>query len=457
MQDSSPTDFAWLSSVADGGGPIYLKIAEALADARATGLLQPGDRLAPQRDLAQFLGVDLTTVTRAFTEARRRNLIEAAPGRGTFVTPGGTEEPILDLSMVIPPAPLGLNLPALIRAGIDGLLRRSSAEALLSYHAGPGSDSERAAGSLWLGQNGERPPVARVGVGSGAQALLAAVVLSETREGETILTDDWTYPGLIALSRTVGRKLAGVARDGEGMLPDALESEARRHSARLVYLNPTLHNPTTLIMPEGRRKEIAQVARRLGLTIVEDDPYSQLLSKSPMSFLSLVPELTIHVATLAKCVSPFLRTAFVVAPDGDAVDRIAGAIRGTTLMAPPLMTGLAAEWIRSGAAAEISAAVREEALARQRIAEAMLPPDAAMQEGGLHVWLPLGGGLPSAELVRLAKRRGLAVSPAEEFAVSPGLTDAIRIALGAAASRDRLREGLKSLASILSGRMDASA
>lgn len=236
-----------------------------------------------------------------------------------------------------------------------------------------------------------------------------------------------------------------------------LEAEARRHSARMVYLNPTLHNPTTLIMPEARRIEIVQVVRRLGMTIIEDDPYSPLLARRPASFLALAPERTLHVATLAKCVSPFLRTAFLVAPDADAAGRIAGAIRGITLMAPPLMTGLAAEWIRSGMAAEIAAAVRGEAQARQRIAQAILPREAAMQDGGLHVWLPLEGEMRSGELVRLAKRRGLAVSPAEEFAVSAGGADAVRIALGAAASRDRLREGLRSLVSILPGRSGEAA
>lgn len=451
------SDLSWLAAVGAGGGPIYLRITEALADARASGLLQPGDRLPPQRDLAQALGVDLTTVTRAFMEARRRNLIEAAPGRGTFVTPGGSDEPVLDLSMNIPPAPLGISLPALIRNGIDGLLKRSSAEALLSYHPGPGSPSERAAGSHWIAGEGERPAVGRMAVGSGAQALLVAAVLTYSREGDVILTDMCTYPGLIALTRALGRRLVGVPGDADGMLPDVLEMQARHCSARLVYLNPTLHNPTTLVMPQTRREEIAATARRLGLTIVEDDPYSKLLPGAPPSLLSLAPDVTIHVVTLAKCVSPFLRTAFLVAPDAEAAERIAAALRGITQMAPPLMTGLAAEWIRNGTAGEIAAAVRAEAMERQRIAAGMLPAGAVTQEASLNVWLPLKDGMDSLDLVRLARRRGLAISPGEEFAVTVSAANAVRISLGAAASRERLSEGLRSLVSILSEDRDRAS
>lgn len=444
-------DLGWLSRLGEGPQPIYLRIVDALAAARSSGRLQPGDRLPPQRELARFLGVDLTTVTRAFTEARRRNLIDATAGRGTFVTPGEPEEPILDLSMNIPPAPSGLSLPALIRSGIEGLLKRSSAEALLSYHPGPGSPAERAAGSSWLAATGDRPPVERVAVGSGAQALLAAVLLSQTREGDTILTDALTYPGLIALAQATGRKLAGVGRDDDGMRPDRLEEAARRHGAGVLYLNPTLHNPTALTMPEGRRRDLAQMAGKLGLMIVEDDPYSPLQTSSPPAFLGLAPERTFHVATLAKCVSPFLRTAFLVAPNAEAVERIAAAIRGTTMMAPPLMTGLACEWVRGGLAGEITAAVRAEAETRQELARKILPAGFASAQSSLHLWYPLGERPRSSELADVARRRGLAISPAEEFAVAPGVADGLRLALGAASSRERLEEGLRSLLAILAG------
>ncbi|RWM19146.1 MAG: PLP-dependent aminotransferase family protein [Mesorhizobium sp.] len=442
---------SWLPVIETGPRPVYLKIVDALADARSNGRLQPGDRLPPQRELARLLGLDLTTVTRAFSEARRRNLIDATAGRGTFVTPGEPEEPVLDLSMNIPPAPSGLNLPALIRTGIEGLLKRSSAEALLSYHPGPGSPAERAAGSSWLTVAGDRLPVDRVVVGSGAQALLAAVVLSETHEGDTILADPLTYPGLIALAGTTRRKLAAVANDGDGMLPDRLEETARRYGARVLYLNPTLQNPTASVMLEGRRRELARMADRLKLTIVEDDPYSRLLAAPPPAFLTLAPERTFHVATLAKCISPFLRTAFLTAPDPQAADRIAAAIRGTTMMAPPLMTGLACEWLRSGLADEITTAVRAEAQARQKIARNILPKGFPASEASLHLWYPLESRLRSAELADIARRRGLAISPAEEFAIGTDFANGFRLALGATPNRERLKEGLESLASILSG------
>jgi DNA-binding transcriptional MocR family regulator len=204
-------------------------------------------------------------------------------------------------------------------------------------------------------------------------------------------------------------------------------------------------------MLEGRRRELARMADRLKLTIVEDDPYSRLLAAPPPAFLTLAPERTFHVATLAKCISPFLRTAFLTAPDPQAADRIAAAIRGTTMMAPPLMTGLACEWLRSGLADEITTAVRAEAQARQKIARNILPKGFPASEASLHLWYPLESRLRSAELADIARRRGLAISPAEEFAIGTDFANGFRLALGATPNRERLKEGLESLASILSG------
>lgn len=441
----------WLPDLQKGTGPIYLRISEALANARANGLLQPGDRLPAQRELARRLGVDLTTITRAFTEARRRNLIDAAPGRGTFVTPGEAEEPILDLSMNIPPPPLGISLPALIRSGVAGLLKRSSADALLSYHPDPGSPAERAAGSLWLERTGPRLPVERVAVGAGAQALLAALLTSMSREGDVVLADRLTYPGFITRARSLGRKPAGVEGDENGMRPDGLEAAAAQTGARLLYVNPTLQNPTTLTMPEHRRRELIGIARRVGITIIEDDPYSRLLATPEPSFLALAPDVTFHVATLAKCVSPFLRTAFLVAPDGGALDVVAGCLRSLTLMAPPLMTGLAAEWIRSGIAGDIAEGVTREAKARQAAAATILPGDLRDREG-FHLWLPRQD---APVVAQRARDRGLAVSEAEGFAIGQDAPEALRISLGAISDRRRLSDALQSLAIILRQRSSA--
>src|SRR5919202_1478668 len=104
----------WRPRLAGRAGPMYRAIADALeADVRS-GRLAPGDPLPTQRDLADQLGVNFTTVTRAYAEARRRGLITATVGRGTFVAgpdtrrlASGARRPTEDhdLSVNAPPVP----------------------------------------------------------------------------------------------------------------------------------------------------------------------------------------------------------------------------------------------------------------------------------------------------------------------------------------------------------------
>jgi DNA-binding transcriptional regulator YhcF (GntR family) len=102
MQDeNSPI---WMPRLAVHGAPRFLQIADALQAAVEGGSLKPGDRLPPQRQLAAQLDVDLTTITRAYDEARRRNLLEGRGARGTYVAAPKVElTSILDLSLTSPP------------------------------------------------------------------------------------------------------------------------------------------------------------------------------------------------------------------------------------------------------------------------------------------------------------------------------------------------------------------
>src|SRR6476620_7119596 len=97
----------WTPTLGDRTGPVYLRIVEALADDVAGGRLRRGQQLPTHRTLAKALGVDLTTVTRAYNEARRRGLTEARTGQGTFVAESMSHraaalQPDLDLSMNLP-------------------------------------------------------------------------------------------------------------------------------------------------------------------------------------------------------------------------------------------------------------------------------------------------------------------------------------------------------------------
>ena len=442
----------WLKRVVRGSGPIYLALLKALEDAIREGELHPGDQLPPQRSVAEKLGVDFTTVTRAYGAARARGLVEGTVGRGTFVRAQADEDEAgrVDLSMNLPPPPFGLSLAGLLKETTAAILERTDTATLMAYHPGVGTLGQKVAAAAWLAPVlGEVAPE-RLMVAAGAQAALSALMAVLARPGEAVIVEPLTYPGLIAIARLRGLRLVPCPVDADGVRPDDLAALCAEVNPAAVYLIPTLQNPTARTMPAARRQAVAEVIRAAGTWLVEDDPYRRLLAAPPPALASFAPERSFHVATLSKTLSPGLRIAFVAAPEGPMAAAAAEALRTATQMAAPLMSAVVARWIREGTAEALLGGVRKEARARRAIAQRVLP-QATGGADGLHVWLDLPGRWPPGELVAAAQRRGLSLVAADAFAVGPGAPGGLRISLGGPSSRKVLEEALGALAALLEG------
>jgi DNA-binding transcriptional MocR family regulator len=452
--NSPPGLQSWLPHLQGQEGPLYRVIADAIAAAIAAGTLRDGERLPTHRALADALGIDLTTVTRAYGEAQRRGLAQATVGRGTFVRAAASRsaEAPIDLGMILPPVPTDPPLPILLAQSLSQLLGAPSGAGLLAYRTGSGTGAERSAAAIWLHPVlGEVDP-ARILLSPGAQPALLAVLSCLAQRGDTILTDGLTYPPLRGLAAQLGLRLAAVAGDGEGMLPDALQAAHRTQRPKAVYLVPTIHNPTTATMGQARRHAIAAAARQEALPIIEDDAYGLLPAAKLPALANLAPELTWHIATVSKVLSPALRVACLVAPDG-AIARLGATLRAQVLMASPLLTSLFATWVRDGTAHAVLTAIRRESAARQRLAAEALPTaQCDAHPEGLHLWLRLPTPWDRRDFVAaLRQQASLAVVPSDAFAVDPAAApQAVRLALGAASSRDSLRDALHAIARILS-------
>lgn len=441
----------WLERVNREGGPLYRALVEALGAAIREGELQPGDQLPPQRTVAGLLGIDFTTVTRAYGLARERGLIAGAVGRGTFVGARATndEAGVVDLSMNLPPPPAGVSLAALLKETTRAILERSDLATLMSYHAGPGTLGQRAAAASWLAPVlGGGLDLDRLLVCAGAQTALAAVLSLVARPGEALVVEPLTYPGLLAAARQRGLRLLACPVDGEGFEPEALERLCASERPAAIYVVPTTSNPTATTMGVDRRREVARIASMAGVAIIEDDPYSRLLDAPPPALATFAPERTWHIATLSKCLSPGLRTAFVSAPGRAAARALDAELRALALMPAPLMTAVAASWIREGQADALLAGVRAEARARRAIAAQVLPQATGPAEG-VHVWLDLPAGWPPERLHAMAQARGLALVAADAFAAGEGYRSGVRISLGGPGNRAVLTAALKSVAEML--------
>ncbi|MEJ2801071.1 PLP-dependent aminotransferase family protein [Comamonadaceae bacterium PP-2] len=447
-------NLSWIRPLQEGGGPRYQQITLQIVGAVEDGVLRPGDRLPPQRDLAQQFGVDLTTVTRAYSEVRQRGLLEAQGAGGTYIAnPGDAETATIDLGMNIPPLLNSAAFLQLLETGSAHARDHCTSHELMSYHVGAGARRDREAAAQWLKPMMGALDPERIVICPGAQAAIAALLLVCTQSGDLLVTDEMTYPGFLAAARVLQREVAGVPSDAEGMDPGALERLCEKQRPALLYLNPTIQNPTTATLSEARRRILRDIAARFSIPIIEDDPYWLLAESAPTPLARLdAPDAAApvyYISTLSKCLAPGLRTAYLVVPPAQPVAPVLDALRSLTLMPTPWMTAVATHWIGSGIADQWLEQVRKELKARQALAASILPGKLSADPCGLHLWLQLPRHIDPYRLMQTAQQHGLGVSDSDAFAATDVSPSSIRISLGGANDQARLAQGLSKLAELL--------
>ena len=431
----------WSPRLPDSDGPIYRRIADALERDVRTGMLVGGSQLPTHRHLARTLDITPVTVTRAYAEAARRGLVESSTGRGTFVrVTRRTHVPATEIDLATNTVVVPLPYPTrhVLERAADALVHSS-------YATGPGSERHRAAGAAWIGR---RTDPSRVLVTAGTQHALLLALAATARAGETVLCESVTYHGAKAAAALLGIRLEGLAMDRNGILPDALEKAARARTSKVLYTIPSLQNPTGSVMPEKRRREIAAIAEKHGLTIIEDDVCGFLLEQTPPAIASFAPERTIFITGLGKAIAPGLRVGYFTASE-PLIARAQTTLAASILFASPLLAELAATWIEDGTAARIIAQKRSEVVLRNAAARRILGNRTGTSDPrSSHLWIELARRWSPDAFTDEARRRRVRVASASSFAVAGDVPRAIRLSIGAPTTIAELENALQILSGI---------
>lgn len=433
--------------------PDFRAVADAVAADIGAGRLRPGERLPPQRDFARVHGIANSTATRVYAELTRRGLVVGEVGRGTYVRAAEDRAyPLTDPTTAA--VDLELSVPTVpeqfpwLADGLARMLRPDVLRATLRPLGAAGTPEARTAAAAALSGPGWTVDPERVlFTGSGRQAIAAAIA-ALVPPGGRLGVEELTYPVVRATAARLGATLVPLALDAEGLRPDAVAAAHRAGRLHAVYLQPTLHNPLSLTMPAGRRDELADLARELDLTLIEDAVWAHLAARPLRPLAARAPERTVVVDSLSKRLAPGLTVGFAVPPAG-LVDAVAQAVRAGAWTAPRFALEAATGWLRDGTAARVADAKRTDVRIRQEAVRARLSgfrvrtaPDAYM------CWWELPDPWRADTFVAAAARRGIAVTPAAAFAVRPASApNAVRLGL-ASPPVDVLADALARLAEL---------
>jgi DNA-binding transcriptional MocR family regulator len=438
--------------------PLYGHLVSLLESAIARGELPSGTRVPPERALAQRLKISRTTVVSAYRELESRGLLRGYVGRGTFVCaapePEGT-----------PFAWRGKIAAAALRSS-DSTLRdvvRNSADSRLLSLAAGGPALDRFPNDVFLeavshslatdsaavwghgpteGQLGLRTAIAeRYGVPresvlilSGAQQGLDLLARCLIDPGDAVIMDRPGYLGAIQSFRAAGAKLIGwdIVRGDSDELEDLLV----RYRPKLIYTNPTFHNPTGVTMAIRMRRELLSLAQRYRVPIVEDATYRDLYFTDvpPPSLRELDDHnLVIYLNSFSKVMAPGLRLGWIAAAPS-IVEQIAIIKQRLDPHTPNLVQMAIARLMRQGAFDSHLRGLRTEHAKRstQIIAaiQRHMPAGSirfARPTGGLYLWCRLGPGLSATALHDRALAAGVTFVPGPAFYPDPAGDSELRL------------------------------
>ncbi|MFC4852287.1 PLP-dependent aminotransferase family protein [Actinophytocola glycyrrhizae] len=411
----------------------YRLIADRVADDIAARRLRAGEQLPPQRRFARQHGIAASTAARVYGELVRRGLAVGEVGRGTFVRSSDVApEPALsepararvDLELNFPVLP---DQAELLSSSLARLLRPDVLAETLRPSTVDGTPRARAVAARLLARTGWIPEPDRIQFAGNGRQAIAAAVAALVPVGGRLGVEAMTYPVVKAVAARLGVTLVPLAMDEQGLLPSAV----REASVRAVYVQPTLHNPLGITMPDERRTALAEVLTTRDLPAIEDGIYNFLRDDRP-PLAALAPDHVTLVDSMSKRIAPGLTLGYLVPPAATA-DALAGAIRSGGWAATGFALEAATQCVADGTAETIVAAKRADAAARQRLVAQRLADFAVHADpGAFHCWWELPEPWRAETFVAAAARLGIAVTPAAAFAVGQGRApNAVRLALSA--------------------------
>ncbi|MGV3083465.1 aminotransferase-like domain-containing protein [Enterococcus dispar] len=322
--------------------PLFQQLMEVIIADIESGKLAPGDRLMPERKMAEFYQVNRSTVNHALEELTSLGWLIRKQGSGTEVAKGRwgsrqapqfqwqhllatrsqQQDPYLkeqnrlrksfdtiDLaSGDLPPDLIpDFQFPAL---SWDTIIKEEKNLTDTGYIPLKNTIIKK------LEQNFQLPLANQdLLITAGSTQGISLILQTLLQPGDVIATEDPSFLFALPLFQSLGLRLEGIPTDQEGIMPSELEKQILTKKVKILYLNPTFQNPTSRCLSYERRLKIIEICRKYYVPIIEDDVFGELAFTAPIPKLKeIAPEQVLYLGSLSKIFGPNIKIGWLLAP-----------------------------------------------------------------------------------------------------------------------------------------------
>lgn len=454
--DQYGNEITWVPNLNEKKGPLYISIANCIEEDIKKGILTGGFKLPPQRVIANHLGINHSTVTRAYKLCEEKGLIRGVTGKGTFVTSyAGIPQNLLTNSNDLNIIEMGTILPLyelndLIETFIKEIYQNIDFNEVLRYVPPEGHIRHRYIASTWLKNFNIDYSSEEIIITSGSQNALAIILTSLFKKGERIIVDEYTYTGLLSLAKLLGIILVPVKTNEDGIDIDELNTACDRENVKGIYLIPDCHNPTTAILNQEKRIAIGDIIKRHDLLLIEDSPFIFTVQDSLRPISQFVKENSIFIAGTSKSVNPSFRISYIASPKKYVKELIHG-VNSLTWMASPLNAEILSHILSTSKYNEIINSKLSILKNRNKIVDEILGDyHLVPSDTSLFRYLILPSTISDQDIELACFKKGVQVFSAKRFIVGTHPNqNAIRLSVSGPSNTDELKKGLSSIKDVL--------
>ena len=253
--------------------------------------------------------------------------------------------------------------------------------------------------------------------------------------GDRIIVESPTFLGAIQTFKMYQADLIEAEMDEHGLIMEKLEKQIVQYQPKFIYTIPTFQNPTGRTLPAERRKQLAALAEKYGVIVLEDDPYAALryAGEQQPSIKSFDrANQVVKLMSFSKTISPGLRVGAAYAP-AEIIAKFNLGKQGQDVHTSNLTQQMVCEYIREGAYFDGSAAncayYAGKLDAMYAAAEKYFPQGTKLvkPEGGMFLWAELPEGINATALFEEAVGRKVAYVPGTHFYAQGGHDNTLRL------------------------------
>ena len=436
--------------------PIYIYLADTLEADILSGKLTPGTKLPPQRELADYLDINLSTVTRAFKLCEQRGLICSVVGNGTYISSDAASnsmlmlnnpnQNIIEMGAILPNAEFN----KLVSSYLQVMSTEPDFYKLLQYGTIEYDDLQIQAAKKWLSYFSLNSSREHILYSTGSQNAIFATLAAVFQSGDRIATMPTTYPGLKVAAKILGIHLVPLHLENGEITEAVLQYACKIQNVKGFYFIPDFHNPTSELLSVNTRKQIASFCEKEKIPFIEDAIYSLFMPEPLPPISSFAPNQGIFISSTSKTLAPGLRLAIVHCP-ATVYPALKESLYGMQIAPPALLMQLFTRIILSGLFEEIRRLRIKDLEERNRLFDEILKD--CENTGDFHSpirWVTLPEHIAPAQFEAMALSHNLQVYSADRFTVgSESVPNAIRVSLISTQQIEVYKEGLDILKKLL--------